>query len=109
MQEQLHRVQQIQATDAAFAAILDDGSVVTWGHPDWGGDSSQVQEQLAQVQQIQSTDMAFAAILNDGSVVTWGLPKYGGDSSQAREQLTRSSTSKQLNALLLPSGTTALW
>ena len=31
-------VQQIQATDRAFAAILSDGSVVTWGDPTCGGE-----------------------------------------------------------------------
>ena len=31
---------------SAFAAILCDGSVVTWGPADYGGDSSAVQEQL---------------------------------------------------------------
>ena len=30
VQEQLKNVQQIQASDGAFAAVLDDGSVVTW-------------------------------------------------------------------------------
>ena len=32
--------QQIQASQAAFAAILRDGSVVTWGDAGNGGDSS---------------------------------------------------------------------
>ena len=45
---------QIQATTGAFAAILHDGSVVTWGSADGGGDSSAVQTQLKNVQQIQS-------------------------------------------------------
>jgi hypothetical protein len=54
-----------------FAAILSDGSVVTWGAPVFGGDSSQVQD-LKGVQQAQATESAFAAILADGSVVTWG-------------------------------------
>ena len=40
VQDQLKGVQQIQATDHAFAAILEDGSVVTWGYADFGGDSS---------------------------------------------------------------------
>ena len=34
VQTQLKNVQQIQASYAAFAAILDDGSVVTWGDAD---------------------------------------------------------------------------
>ena len=53
MQDQLKNVQQIQATKAflggAFAAILDDGSVVTWGDARHGGDSSAVQDQLKNV------------------------------------------------------------
>ena len=80
-QGQLKGVQQVKATDRAFAAILSDGSVVTWGDPDCGGDISEVQDQLKSVQQIQATDSAFAAILADGSVVTWGNPASGGDSS----------------------------
>ena len=38
---------QIQSTYGSFAAILGDGSVVTWGLADSGGDSSAVQGQLA--------------------------------------------------------------
>ena len=54
----------------AFAALRGDGSVVTWGDPRWGGDSSTVQEQLKKVQRIQATGGAFAAVLDSGSVVT---------------------------------------
>ena len=39
-QEQLKNVQQIQANELAFAAILGDGSVVTWGSDLKGGDST---------------------------------------------------------------------
>ena len=37
---------QIQCTQSSFAAILGDGSVVTWGAAGEGGDSSEVQEKL---------------------------------------------------------------
>ena len=81
-------MQQIQATERAFAAILADGSVVTWGLAEYGGDSSAVRDQLRGVQQIQATGFgAFAAILADGSVVTWGDEDFGGDSSSVRDQL----------------------
>ena len=60
---------------------------MTWGDPDCGGDSSEVQDQLKGVQQIQATDKAFAAILADGSLVTWGDPDSGGDSSEVQDQL----------------------
>ena len=65
------------STSEAFAAILADGSVVTWGDEDFGGDSSAVQDQLRGVQQIQATHRAFAAILEDGSVVTLGFCRLG--------------------------------
>ena len=50
----------------SFAAILGDGSVVTWGSAVSGGDSSSVQDQLKNVQQIQASIGAFAAILGMG-------------------------------------------
>ena len=46
MEDKLTNVQQIQATQRAFAAILGDGSVVTWGEATYGGDSAAVQGQL---------------------------------------------------------------
>ena len=70
-----------------FAAILADGSVVTWGDPSSGGDSTAVQDQLRNVRQIQATVGAFNAILADGSVVTMGDRRYGGDSSAVRDLL----------------------
>ena len=59
MQDQLRGVKQIEATLTAFAAVLDDGSVVTWGNAEKGGDSSDVEERLKDVQQIQSAGFAF--------------------------------------------------
>ena len=83
IQHQLRSVQQIRATSFAFAAILADWSVVTWGDPDESGDSSKVQHKLRRVQHVQSTSGAFATILDNGSVVMWGNPDEGGDSSGA--------------------------
>ena len=71
----------------AFAAILADGSVVTWGSPDHGGNSCPVQAQLKGVQQLQATKYAFAAILADGSVATWGKRYFGGNCSEVQYQL----------------------
>ena len=71
----------------ALSAILGDGSVVTWGSLDRGGDGRAVQDHLNSVQQIQASERAFAAILTDGSVVTWGPKEYGGDSRAVEHQL----------------------
>jgi ribosomal protein L30E len=97
-------VTQIFSTGSAFAALRVDGSVVTWGDPSFGGDSSvshydskgnlvkdySVAKQLdgtIDVKQIFSNNGAFAALRVDGSVVTWGSIECGGDSSSVAKQL----------------------
>ncbi|CAE8656834.1 unnamed protein product [Polarella glacialis] len=77
------------SSKAAFAALKADGSVVTWGQADYGGDSAGVHEQLRSgVQHLCATASgAFAALKDDGSVVTWGNPDYGGDSEAVQEHL----------------------
>lgn len=78
----------------AFAALKSDGSVVTWGVSDAGGDSSAVAARLTGgvVDIVCATGVtsegAFAAIKSDGSVVTWGNSSAGGDSSQVAGKLT---------------------
>jgi Ca2+-binding RTX toxin-like protein len=81
-------VAQIFSNGNAFAALKADGSVVTWGGFDGGGNSRAVAGQLRSgVTQIFSTGGAFAALKADGSVVTWGAPSSGGDSSAVAGQL----------------------
>ena len=57
-------------TSRAFAAILGDGRVETWGHCALGGDSRALPDKSQDVQQTQASLGAFAACLGDGSVVT---------------------------------------
>lgn len=70
----------IYSTDDAFAALKEDGTVVTWGNAANGGDSSAVAP-LTNVATIFATRTAFAALHNDGTVSTWGGATTGGDSS----------------------------
>ena len=78
----------VAATARAFALFCSGGNwVVTWGHPGYGGYSSEVQDQLKGVQQVQATSGACAAILADGLVVTWVDPDSSGDSSEVQDQL----------------------
>ena len=61
----------------AFAALLDTGSVLCWGHRDLGG----VCPALEGGTQLVATNGAFAAVLAEG-VVTWGSVFAGdGDGS----------------------------
>ncbi|WP_299270909.1 hypothetical protein [uncultured Psychrosphaera sp.] len=76
----------IYSNAAAFAALKNDGSVVTWGSLNSGGGSTingrdSVAAKLTNnVTKIYSTLHAFAALKSDGSVVTWGDSSYGGSS-----------------------------
>ena len=63
------KVQQIQASHGAWAAILGSTAVVTW-HDATGGDSSAAQQQLKIVQDVQASYRAKAAILSDRFVFT---------------------------------------
>ena len=52
----------------AFAAVKVDGSVVTWGDANFGGDSRGVAEPLSSgVQTVVGNGSAFAAVKVDGS------------------------------------------
>ena len=67
-------VKKIYSTGGAFAALLGNGRVVTWGNADLGGDSSAVQGELKDqtVKKIYSTPKAFLALLGNGRMVKWG-------------------------------------
>jgi hypothetical protein len=73
----------------AFAALKSDGSVVTWGDSDRGGDSNSVSSGLTSgLTQIFSAGAALAALISDGSVVTWGSSTRGRNSSSVASQLS---------------------
>ena len=81
--------QTIEGEYDAFAFVKEDGSVVTWGDGDYGGNSENVKEALTSgVLHVYSTDSAFAAVKTDGSVVTWGDGESGGNSEDVKEALT---------------------
>jgi len=89
----------------AFAALRADGSVLAWGDPELGGDSSAVDAELnSGVVQIFSTNAAFAALRMDGSVVAWGEAESGANTSTVGAELlgdviTISSTEAAFAAL----------
>ena len=103
-------VVQIFSTGSAFAALREDGSVVTWGYKRNGGDGgiyssydkstgTNVTSQLdgtVDVKQVFSNGSAFAALREDGSVVTWGDDHGGGDSSGVASKLDGTIDVKQV-------------
>ncbi|QEL57210.1 RCC1 domain-containing protein [Chromobacterium paludis] len=86
LEASLSNVAKVFASKAAFAALKQDGSVVTWGDK-LRNDPSAAQSQLNNVVDIASTELAFAALKKDGSVVTWGDETRGGDSGAVQPQL----------------------
>ncbi len=105
-------VDNIYATNDAFAALRNDGTVVTWGSVNDGGDSSAVQDKLTDVNEIYSNNSAFAALKSDGSVVTWGNSARGGDSSAVTNELinvTKIFSNNYAFAVLKSDGTVVTW
>ena len=81
-------VVKIFSNKSAFCALKSDGSLVSWGYNDDGGNNSAVASRVSSgVIEIYSTASAFAALKADGSVVTWGDSSCGGDSSSITAKL----------------------
>merc|ERR1711925_25454 len=83
-----------------MGALKTNGSVITWGNPRDGGNSSNVSSDLqSDVRATFSTYSAFAALKRNGNVITWGAPEYGGDSSNVHDVKTIVSTTFAFAAL----------
>ncbi len=80
-----HKVVSLHATNTSFTALMDNGSVVTWGNVSAAdqdklalqvpghGPGSREQDRHLMIDAIYTTRGAFAAIKGDGSVVTWEM------------------------------------
>ena len=85
-------VSKIASTPNAFAALKTDGSVVAWGSPGTGGDTSGLIDEdldgsVSAVREIFSNNNSFAALRADGSVITWGISAFGGNSSSVENKI----------------------
>jgi len=61
------------STEGAFAALLDNGTVVAWGEENYGGViSPEIQIQLKNVKMVFPQKNRFTALCNNGDMVTWG-------------------------------------
>ncbi len=101
-------------TLSAFAALKSDGSLVSWGRADYGGDVGSVGNTLQSgVSKVFGNDDAFAVVKTDGSVVAWGSRINGGDSSSLTEELSSGVASiygtGQAFAALKTNGSVVTW
>ena len=74
----MREVDKIYSRLGAFAVVLMDETVVTWGDEKYGDDCNKIKAALRGVDRIYSTWRAFAAVLKSGTVVSRGFEKYGG-------------------------------
>ncbi len=84
-------VRTVASTVGSFAATKTDGSVVTWGGLESGGDSTCTPSETCTpapagslssgVAQVHANAESFAALKRDGTVAAWGNPLLGGDAS----------------------------
>jgi uncharacterized protein YjdB len=90
----LTNVVSVYNNNSSYAALKLDGSVVTWGSNDTGGNSnfpSTTSLSTAKVVRICNSGSAFAALTSTGNVITWGGTTsgvYGGNSSAVTGSLT---------------------
>ena len=94
----------VHATEAAFAALRADGSVVTWGLKDYGGDCSGLQ--LKNVLHIRGFADTFQATTKEDGLVAWGgRPDEFVDPSTSDQVVCTLGAS----AAILPDGTVRAW
>ena len=73
-------------TAAAFAAVKQDGSVVTWLGAGRGSNSDEIRDQVTRgVRDVFRSTRAFAALKEDGSMVMWSV---AGSSDNVKSELT---------------------
>eukprot|EP00435_Cladocopium_sp_Y103_P048235 s804_g14.t1 len=77
---------QIQSSDDAFAALLADGRVVSWGDRRFNQLIAGLD--VTDMVKLQSSAGAFAGIDRSRSVAAWGDPGKGGDCTAVQDQLT---------------------
>jgi hypothetical protein len=110
-------VTKVYSNSFAFAALKNDGSMVTWGSSAYGGDSTSVAASLSSgVTAVCANLYAFAALKSDGQVITWGGvygAYYGGDSSSVAASLSSGVTAvysnKKAFAALKSDGSVITW
>jgi alpha-tubulin suppressor-like RCC1 family protein len=85
--ENLQNVKEVVANRGAYAALLADDSVCTWGDSKYLTGIENVCESLHNVSKIYSNECAFAALMQNKTVLTWGMPMFGGDSSKVTNLL----------------------
>lgn len=68
----LPEMAQVVATQGAYAVLLKDGSVLTWGEPGAGHDDEALPKRLTGITHVYANESQFVAKKSDGHIVVWG-------------------------------------
>ena len=120
----------LYSNESAFAALKNNGSIITWGNLAAGGNStvvflnvsnsipafseiSNISGSLSSnVTNVFSNQEAFAALKSNGSIITWGNVAHGGNSTVVvSNSINGSVTTSQISSVagLLSSNVTAVF
>ena len=105
---QVHgRTVSVASTDHVAAALLNDGTVITWGNPLPALD---VPEHIqGRVTVLKGARTHFTALLDDGSVISWGDNAFNQSKYPNITGYSQIMTSFYQNAAIDPDGNIATW
>eukprot|EP00981_Chlorochromonas_danica_P011259 scaffold3828_cov260-Ochromonas_danica.AAC.1 len=94
-------VQKVVSSQGAFAALRQDGSVLSWGHGGYGGDMSSVSWLLGGgVVELHGGQLSFMAVRSDGLLVGWGNNGVFVDGSSVSSLSVSSASSMKWDDLM---------
>ena len=64
-------IRSIHHTSDAFAILLEDGGLLVFGNPNWGGRKPDSLKNRT-VKEVFSTNLSFLALLDDHTMISWG-------------------------------------
>ena len=91
----------------AFSALLDDGTMRTWGQSARGGGSY---SDSGKIRAVYSTQAAFTAVVEgSGQAVSWGHASYGGTAPSPLNQVRVVTSTNRAFCALTEQGTVVAW
>ena len=87
-------IKSIYSSYAAYAALLEDGTVYSWGD-EWSGGNNELLDDinlLVNVERLFTSDHGFTALTGNGSYITWGSGNHD-------DAVNLKSINEQLNCM----------
>lgn len=90
----------------AFSALNRDGTVIAWGHLEYGGGAAPTDTGYVYT---ASNHHAFASLKADGSISVWGKPEYGGSGGPTDNGYELITSAHHAFAAIKPDGSITAW